>query len=54
MFMMRGEVSVIVQKEDMKAQENQTVRFHHYVVSWYLCIPFMKLGKEPCENYQKL
>lgn len=36
MFMMRGEVSVIVQKEDVKAQENQTVRFCHYVVSWYV------------------
>lgn len=36
MFMMRGEVSVIVQKEDVKAQENQTVQFHHYVVSLYV------------------
>lgn len=34
--MMRGEVSFIVQKEDVKAQENQTVRFRHYIVSRYV------------------
>lgn len=51
MFMMRGEVSVIVQKEDKKAQENQTVRFHHYVVSWY--VPLYEIGEGTMRKLSK-